>query len=170
MIELSKEKIEKILHEETVKTEELATILRSIYTRYMRMYEKYYSDIDALNDDTISELRDYHEVTKSLIKYYYLDIPYDVCEGIEEFENKYVANLLGHKWRRYLSDSYAEFREECDDEYQSEKSLKAAFTKQVLAKFYEEMDSVFREGFNTSSQTAENVLKGLTELAYGKEK
>ena len=50
MIELSKEKIEKILHEETVKTEELATILRSIYTRYMWMYEKYYSDIDALND------------------------------------------------------------------------------------------------------------------------
>lgn len=169
MIELSKETIEKILHEETVKTEELATILRSIYTRYMRLYEKYYADIDALNDDTISKLRNYHEETRSLIKYYYLDIPHDVCEGIKEFENKYVASLLGHKWRRYLSDSYAEFREEYDGEYQSEKSMKAAFAKQALAEFYEAMDSVFREGFNTSSQTAKNVINGLTGLAFGKE-
>lgn len=102
----------------------------------MRLYENCYSDINALNDDTISELRNYHEETRSLIKYYYLDIPHDVCKGIKEFENKHIANLLGRKWRRYLSDRYAEFR----------------------------------EGFNTSSKTAENVLKGLTELAYGKEK
>ena len=54
MIELSKERIEKILYEETAKTEQLTTILRSIYTRYLRMYEKYFSDIDALNDNTIS--------------------------------------------------------------------------------------------------------------------
>ena len=35
MIELSKERIAQILHEETVKKEDADTILRSIYTRYM---------------------------------------------------------------------------------------------------------------------------------------
>ena len=54
MVELSNERIGKILHEETVKTEELATILRSIYTRYMRLYEKYFADIDALNDEKVA--------------------------------------------------------------------------------------------------------------------
>ena len=38
MVELSNERIDQILHEETAKTEELTTILRSIYTRYMRLY------------------------------------------------------------------------------------------------------------------------------------
>lgn len=170
MIELSKDRIEKILHEETVKTEELTTILRSIYTRYMRMYEKYFSDIDALNDDTISELRNYNEETKSLIKYYYLDIPEDVCDGIKEIENKSDANLLGPKWRKFLSDSYAAFKEESDEEYRSEKSLKAAFAKHALAEFYETMNYVFREGFGTASQTAENAMNGLTGLLFGKEK
>ena len=45
MIELSNERIEQILHEETVKEEKVSTILRGIYTRYMRLYEKYFSDI-----------------------------------------------------------------------------------------------------------------------------
>ena len=54
MIKLSNERIEQILHEETVKKEELATILRSIYNRYMWLYEKYFADIDALNDEKIS--------------------------------------------------------------------------------------------------------------------
>ena len=94
MVELSKERIEQILHEETMKKEELDTILRSIYTRYMHLFENYFSDIDALNDDEIAKLRNYHEETRSLIKYYYMDIPQDICTGIKEFENKYSANLL----------------------------------------------------------------------------
>lgn len=35
MLELSNERIEQILNEETTKTVELATLLRCIYTRYM---------------------------------------------------------------------------------------------------------------------------------------
>lgn len=95
MVELSKERIEQILHEETMKKEELETILRGIYTRYMRLFEKYFADIDALNDDEIAELRKYHEETGSLVKYYYMDIPLDICIGLKEFENKYSVKLLG---------------------------------------------------------------------------
>lgn len=40
MVGLSNERIEQILHEETAKKEELQTILRGIYTRYMRLYER----------------------------------------------------------------------------------------------------------------------------------
>ena len=167
MIELSKEKIEKILNEETAKTVELKTILRSIYTRYMRMYEKYFSDIDALNNDTISELRNYNEETKSLVRYYYLDIPQDIFEGIKEIETRSVANLLGPKWRKYLSDSYASFKEEHDDEYRSEKSMKAAFAEQALKDFYDTMNYVFREGFGTDSQSAKDFTSGLTGLLFG---
>ena len=43
MVELSNERISKILHEETAKKEELSTILRGIYTRYMHLFEKYFS-------------------------------------------------------------------------------------------------------------------------------
>ena len=55
MVELSNERIEQILHEETKKTEALPTILRGIYTRYMRLYERYFADVDALNDGRIAE-------------------------------------------------------------------------------------------------------------------
>ena len=169
MIELSKERIEKILHEETAKKVELTTILRSIYTRYMLMFEKYFSDIDALNDDTISELRKYNEETKSLVRYYYLDIPLDVYEEIKEFENRSAAKLLGPKWRKYLSDSYEAFEEEYNDRYRSEKSMKAAFTKQALKDFYDAMDYVFRESFGTVSQIAKDTVSGLSGLLFGKE-
>ena len=83
MVELNNERIEQILHEETTKKEELETILRSIYNRYMWLYEKYFADIDALNDEKIAELTNYHEETLSLVKYYYMDIPLDICVGIK---------------------------------------------------------------------------------------
>ena len=67
MLELGKERIDQMLHEETVKKEEVSTILRCIYTRNMRLYETYFADIDALNEDVIKELRNSHEETKSLI-------------------------------------------------------------------------------------------------------
>ncbi len=170
MVELSKVRIGQILHKETTKKEDLETILRSIYTRYMRLYEKYFVDIDALNDDEIAELRNYHEETRSLVKYYYMDIPLDVCVGIKEFENKYSANLLGSEWHEYLFDSYEEFKKQSDSWNKSEEYLKAEFAKQALAAFYEAMDYVFRDGFGTGSQTAKNVVSGITGLLFGKDK
>ena len=169
MVELSNERIEQILHEETAKKEELETILRGIYTRYMRLYEKYFADIDALNDDGIAELRNYHEETKSLVKHYYMDIPQDVCMGIKEFENKYSANLLGSEWHEYLFGSYEDFREKSKNKDKSDEYYKAEFTKQVLEDFYDAMEYIFREGFGTDSQIAKGFVSGITGLLFGKE-
>ena len=167
MLELSNERIEQILHEETTKTVDLATLLRSIYTRYMRLFEGYFSDIDALNDAKIAELRKYNEETCSLVKYYYMDIPQDVCEGIEAFNDKFSAKLLGPKWYDNLSDIYEAFQDENWDK--SDKRLKAEFKKQALATFYKEMENIFREGFGTGSKTVENVVGGIAGLLFGKE-
>ncbi len=168
MVELSNERIEQILHEETTKKEETETILRSIYTRYMRLYEKYFADIEALNDDEIAGLKNYHEETRSLIKYFYMDIPQDICTGIKEFENKYSANLLGSEWHEYLFGSYEEFREKSRIKDKSEEYIKAEFTKQALSDFYDAMDCIFREGFGTDSQTAKSFVSGITGLLFGK--
>ena len=168
MIELSEKRIEQILHEETVKTEELTTILRGIYTRYMRLYEKYFADIDTLNDDKISELRKYSEETESLIKYYYMDIPQDICVAIKEFDKK-SSHLLGLEWRECLFRAYNDFKEEYEDEDKNEKCVKAEFTKQALAAFYDEMDGVFREGFGTVSHNTETVISGIAGLLFGKQ-
>ena len=70
MVELSNERIKQMLEEETKETEDLTTILRAIYTRYMNLYERYFADLEALNDDKIQEFKKYHEETRSLIKYY----------------------------------------------------------------------------------------------------
>ena len=166
MVELGTERINQILHQEAANKEELGTILRGIYTRYMRLYEKYFADIDALNDDQIAKLRKYHDETRSLVRHYYMDIPLDICIGIHEFEKKYSANLLGSDWHEYLFDSYAYFRENSNIEDVSEKATKAAFSKQALETFYDAMDYVFREGFGTSSQTAETVMREITELLW----
>ena len=56
----------------------------------MRLYEEYFADIDALNDDKITELRNYHEETRSLARYYYMNIPQDICEGIKEKAMDYI--------------------------------------------------------------------------------
>ena len=169
MVELSNERIQKILHEETVKKEALDTILRSIYTRYMRLYEKYFADIDALNDDKITELRKYHEETKSLVRYYFMDIPVDICTELKDFENQYSDNLLGPEWHEHLFTAYEEFRENGGNRNKSEKSLKADFSKQALNAFYDAMNYVFREGFGTGSQTAKEVVSGITGLLFGKQ-
>jgi len=167
MIELSNERIEEILHKETVKKEELGTILRAVYSRYMHLYEAYFADIDALNEDKIAELKKYHEETGSLVKYYYMDIPLDICVGLREFEDNYSANLLGPEWHKYLMDSYEDFKKNNKDKYKKE-SLKAEFAKQTLASFYDAMGYVFREGFGTGSQTADSVVSGITGLLFGK--
>ena len=169
MLELSNERIEKILHEETVKQEELATILRAVYNRYRHLYEKYFADIDALNDDEITKFKNYHEETLSLVKYYYMDIPLDICDLLNEFEDEYSANLLGADWHEFLFDLYKEFKEESEHKDKGEAYLKAEFKKQALAGFYDAMDTVFREGFNTGSQATNSMLSGIKGLLFGKE-
>ena len=127
MVELSNERVEKILHEETKKTEALPLILRSIYTRYMYLYENYFADFEALNEEKIAELRKYHEETKSLINYYYMDIPQDICRQLETFDNEYNAKLLGSDWHRTLCDSYADFRAKNEVEKKAQNVLKRSF-------------------------------------------
>ena len=168
MLELSNERVEAILEKETQKTEPEITILRAIYTRYMYLYERYFADIDALNNDRIAELKKYHEETLSLVKYYYMDIPQDTCKGLNEFEEKYSDLLLGPSWHLHLFNSYDEFKEENLDNYKSEKDIKAAFTKRTLRAFYETMDYVFREGFGTGSKTVKNIVEGISGLLFGK--
>lgn len=170
MIELSNERVEQMLHNETLKTEELATILRGIYCRYVRLYEKFFADIDALNDDVIADLKKYQEETRSLMKYYRMDIPQDVCKALNEFDSKYNSVLLGPDWHENLFESYSKFCAENEDEEKSGKRLKAEFSEQVLIAFYEAMDSVFRVGFGTGSKTVENVVSGLTNFFFGGKK
>ena len=165
MLELSNARIDQILHQETPKTEELRTILRSIYTRYMHLYETYFANLDALDDVEIAKLRAYHEETKSLIKHYAMDIPLDVCRGLREFEKRYDAKLLGPEWQSYLLDNFEEFKKKNTG---SEEELKREFSKEVMDAFYDLMDYVFRAGFGTGSQTMEDIVNGLTGLLFGK--
>ena len=167
MVELSTKRVEQILHEETQKTEALTTILRGVYTRYMCLYEKYFADIDALDDDKIAELKKYHEETRSLVKYYYMDIPHDICRDLIEFDKKYSAKLLGPDWHKTLFDCYREFRDKNKDREKSEEVLKAAFAEEILTAFYEAMDYVFRDGFGTGSKTAEKIIDGLKSFFAG---
>lgn len=169
MIELSRERIEQLLHEEAVKKEEPDTILRSIYTRYMHLFEAYYADIDALKEEKVAGFRAYHEETKSLVKYYYMDIPQDICEGIQAFEKECTEKLLGPEWQKSLSGRYKEFKEKNENQKKGEEALKADFTKQSLSDFYEAMDYVFREGFGTGSKAAKGFLDTI-KMLFGGEK
>ena len=168
MIELSNERIGQMLHEESVKKEDTDVILRGIYIRYMRLYEKYFADIDALNDQEIASLRKYHQETRSLIRYYYLDIPQDVCAGLKEFEKRYSDPLLGPDWRRFLMDRYREFRKGQPGTEENSKALRAAFAAEALEGFYEAMEYIFRDGFGTGSQMARDMASGITNLLFGK--
>ena len=168
MMELSSERVAQIMNEETLPTVELPTLLRSIYARYMRLYEQYFEDIDALNEEKLSRLRTYHEETKSLVKYYYMDIPYDICADINRFEEKYSDKLLGPKWHDFVFDYYHEFKNKCKDDDKSEEHLKVKFQQQIMTAFYETMSYVFRDGFGTGSRHTENMVKGITGLLFAK--
>lgn len=168
MTTLSIERVEKILREETPKKEDLSTILRGIYTRFLRQYERYFADIDALNDEMIAELREYNNETRSLVKYYYLDIPQNICSALEEFENEVNANLLGPDWHKYLFDKYKCFRE--DSWNNNENSLKAKFREQWMSTFYEIMDYIFREGFGTADKGTENTISEILGMFFKDEK
>ena len=168
MIELSNERIEQILHDETKKTEALPTILRGIYTRYMNLYEKYIANFDTLNDDKIAEFRKQHEETRSLIRYYYMDIPQDVCSELREFEEKSCDQLLGTDWKKVLYDALDEFKNKNYIPDASEAYYKKEFQKAAMKEFYESMEKIFRSGFGTESQTAKNAYEGITGLLFGK--
>jgi hypothetical protein len=165
MIELSIERVETILEKETPKTPEQATLLRAIYTRYMRLYEKYFADIDALNDEVIVELNQYHEETRSLVRYYYMDIPQDVCEGLDKFDDKYGSKLLGPDWHQSLLDLYKYFRDKKWNK--SEERARAEFRKEALDAFYETMGSIFRPGFGSDSKAAERIVDGIKGMFFG---
>lgn len=167
MVELSNERVEQILNEETQKTEELTTILRGIYTRYMRLYEKYFDDIEALNNEKIDELKKYNEETRSLVKYYYMDIPLDICMALKEFDNNYSSKLLGSGWHEYLFGAYNDFGSEYGNEDKSKECLKKEFEEKNLDAFYDCMDYIFREGFSTSSETAGKLASGFAGMLFG---
>ena len=137
--------------------------------------ENFYDEVamtyldDELNDEKIAELNDYHEETKSLFRYYYMDIPLETCMQLEEFNNQYVAKLLGPKWHEHLFSVYAEFRDSADNEAKSGEEVKAEFKKQALEAFYDAMDYIFRDDFGTSSQTAKKVVTNLKEMLFGAE-
>ena len=166
MIELNNERAEAILKEETPKTTELATILRAIYTRYLRLYEKYFADIKALNNDKIAELNRYHEETRSLVKYYYMDIPQDVCNDLKEFDEQHGSKLLGPGWHQFLFECYEEFKDQ--NWGKSEEAVQAEFRNKAMEGFYEAMGSVFRQGFGTESKNASNFIEGIGNLLFGK--
>ena len=170
MLQLSPERLQQILHEETLKAEDTKTLLRSIYSRYMRLFERYFADVDALNDDLIAQPRKDHEETRSLIKYYYLDIPQDTSDRLKEFDEKCVDSMLGKNWNAALFLAYAEFKDACDDQDKSEEYYKAGFVKRSLAEFYEAMDYVFRSGYGSDSETGKDVWSGIKLLLFGKDK
>ena len=166
MLELSIERVEQILRQETPKKEELATILRGIYTRHMRLYEKYFADIDALNDDVVADLNKYNEETKSLVKYYYMDIPKNICDALQAFDNNYSAKLLGSDWREILFDSYSYFCKGINCENKSAKCLKAEYSEKILTAFYANMEYIFRVGFGTGNKNYEYIVSGLKDLLF----
>ena len=170
MIELKKERIKQIVHEETADKEEVTTILRAIYNRYMHLYEKYFADIDKLNDKEIKKLREYHEETKSLVKYYYMDIPEDVCEGINTFEDFYSSKLLGTDWHEFLFDYYKEFKSKNKDKKKNEEVLKTEFREKIMIAFYKTMEYIFRPAFDTESSTGKKIVDGISGLLFGEKK
>ena len=170
MVEISKERVEKILHDETPKDETLKTILRGIYLRYARLYEEYFADIDALNGQIIARLRQDHEEIRGLIKSYYLDIPHDVCLEIKEFDTECTDKLLGSDWHKYLLDNYAKFKAKSDMKNKNKELLKAEFSKQAMSGFYDAMDYIFRESFGTNSKISEKAIESFVGLLFGSEK
>lgn len=169
MVELSSERIEQIVLKETAKKQEADIILRSVYTRYMCLFEKYFEDIDALNDDKVAELRSYHEETKSLVRYYYMDIAQDVCKLLREFDDTYIINMLGSGWHKYIFDIYKYYKEEKKSSIKAEEDIKAAFVKETLEEFYDTMDYIFRDGFGTGSEATNGLLSGIKNLLFGEE-
>ena len=98
-----------------------------------------------------------------------MDIPQDVCLGLNAFDSEYSDRLLGPEWHKYLFDIFKDFKEKNNDKDRSRKHLSAEFSKQTLTAFYETMDYIFRDGFGTGSRTAKSVVSELKGILFGKE-
>ena len=133
----------------------------------MQLYEKYFADPDALNDEDIRGMKEYHEETRSLMKYYYMDIDLDICESLKEFDKNYTDKLLGSEWRKFLDHHYEEFKKDHEYDDKSEETLRAEFRDKMLDDFYDVMDYTVRDGFKTGSKTAEEMGSGLAGLLFG---
>ena len=167
MVELSKERVEQILDEETKKTQALPTILRAIYNRYMSLYERYIAEVDTLTDDKVAAYKKEYEETWSLIKYYYMDIPQAVCYELNEFAEKCDSLLLGRDWKKHVYDAYDEFKSKSRAWNKEEDYYIAEFKKYALKEFYAAMEEIFRDGFGTGSGTAKNIFEGISGLLFG---
>lgn len=167
MIQLSNERAEQIIQEETKKTQPLPQLLRAIYTRYMNLYEDYIANMFDLTSEKVAEYKKQNDETICLVRYYFMDIPQDVCEGIFDFEEKVGDKLLGPEWKTNLYDAYEEFKDKSDEWDMTEDYYKGAFKKYALKEFYEVMENIFRDGFSTHSERAKNIFSGIKSLIFG---
>lgn len=167
MVELSNERIEQIIKDETKKTEALPMILRAIYNRYMNLYEHYIAEVDTLTDDKVAAYKKQHEETRSLIKYYYMDIPQDVCHELNQFDENCDSVLLGRDWKKHVYDAYDEFKSKSKAWNKEEDYYIAEFKKYALKEFYAAMEEIFRDGFGTGSETSKNFFEGISGLLFG---
>ena len=170
MIELSYDQVDQIMHKDTPRSEDLPLILRSIYLRYLHLFETYFADIDALDDDKIIELKKYHEETRSLIKIFYLDIPMDVFYALGSVDEDDVSKMLSTELKQYVFDSFRNFMLENRDESKSKERFKLEFAQKNLTDFYSSMDTVFRGAFGTTSKTTENAVGWIGKLLFGEDK
>ena len=99
MMELSNERVAQIMNEETLQTVELPTLLRSIYSRYMRLYEQYFEDIDALNEEKLAEYLAFSIIPYSIEAYGVS--PYNASDRLGKyagFSGKCVYKDLLMEW------------------------------------------------------------------------
>ncbi len=167
MIQISNERAEQIIQEETKKTQPLPQLLRAIYTRYMNLYEDYIANIYDLTSEKIAAYKKQNDETIALVRYYYMDIPQDVCAGILVFEEKVGEKLLGPEWKTNLYDAYDEFKDNCNEWDMTEDYYKGAFKKYALKEFYEVMENIFRDGFGSESESSKNIFSGIKSLIFG---
>ena len=170
MVKLDNERVEQILEKETLKTIPLPMLLRCIYNRYLDLYEDYIAEADKLTDEKIDAFKRRNEETQSLIKYYYMDIPEDICYDLNKFEEKIADELLGREWKRVFYDAFDEFKENHDDWNKSDDWYMAEFKKATRKELYKTLDDIFRDGFGTNSETGKNIFSGISNLLFGSSK
>ena len=84
------------------------------------------------------------------------------------FEEKVSDKLLGRDWKMHLYDIYDEYKAKNKARNKSEDYYKAEFSKAAMDSFYEMMETIFRKGFGTGSETPTGFLEGISGLLFGK--
>ena len=166
MVELSPERIEEILHKETVKEEDPKTVMRAVYNRYRCVFEQYIDQIFEMNQSKIDEFNKYHQETNSLIKYYFVDIPMDTCAALAKFEHDVMDYMLGPDWQRVILNGFEEFKRKNKNKYRlaNEETWRKKFKEELLSMFYVSMESAFRVSFESGSKAAEGLMDGLSAI------